>query len=414
VIGTGPTERQVNDIMFAEIKSALAARPVQDHIGRVITGKLENNEQHFISVFTTKESADQTGKFQGAHSPMMMIVVTEAQAVDDKIFEQIDGITTSGIVLQVYLGNPLHNTGRFAQMIDDTTKNIVVRMDCLNSPNVIAKRTVIPGLCSFDWVEDKRLRWNAAGDEKDPRWLARVRGIKPDSSIWNVISASLYDSCVNRGLTWWTKKFGSIGVDPALGGADDMVISIFESGRFKKEIVIGKCDAPEACSHISVAQREAFPDGGCTVVIDCDGLGAPIAQFYRTMIPQTMLPIRLEEFYGSSYDHTKVDPTYQNLRAQAAFYVKEQMAAGRICLDDNEQARQEAVIEEYFVNTRGKLQLEDKNDIRERIGRSPGRWDARKLAIWGFQYAEPIVRKGSWADRRSSMVPDASGSFMSA
>lgn len=414
VIGTGPTERQVLDIMFAELKNAYANKIGKDIIGRLISGKLEASENHFISVFTTKEGADQTGKFQGAHSERMMIVVTEAQAVDDRIFEQIDGITTSGLVLSVYLGNPLHNTGRFAQMIDDTTRNIVIRMDCLNSPNYIAKKQILPGVCSYEWVEDKRARWNADGMEKDPRWLARVRGIKPDSSIWNVISQKLYDSCIDRACAWWSDQRGTIGVDPALGGADDMVVSVMKSGKLVRELVIAKCDAPEACSHIAVMQKEEFPDGGCVVVVDCDGLGAPIAQFYRKMLPQTRLPINLVEFHGSCSDHNIVDPMYQNHRAECAHYAKERMAAGHICLDTNEQARQEAIIEEYFINTRGKIQLEDKSDIKDRIGRSPGRWDARKLAIWGFKFAEPIKKTDKWRDGSGSSMIPAAGSFMGA
>ena len=35
------------------------------------------------------------------------------------------------------------------------------------------------------------------------------------------------------------------------------------------------------------------------------------------------------------------------------------MTDGHIAWDDNALARQEAIVEEYFVNTRGKIQLEE-------------------------------------------------------
>jgi hypothetical protein len=79
------------------------------------------------------------------------------------------------------------------------------------------------------------------------------------------------------------------------------------------------------------------------------------------------------------------------------------MEQGLISLDDNDVALEEATGELYFVNLRGKIQIEDKADIKERLGRSPNIWDARKLAIWGMQFA-PIIKPKGYA-RKSSMIP---------
>jgi hypothetical protein len=83
------------------------------------------------------------------------------------------------------------------------------------------------------------------------------------------------------------------------------------------------------------------------------------------------------------------------------------MEAGLVSLDGDELAKEEALAEQYFVNQRGKIQLEDKDDIKERIGRSPGRWDADKLALWGFKYAPIIKKKDMYSTRKrsSGMLP---------
>ena len=284
--------------------------------------------------------------------------------------------------------------------------NIVINLDCLQSPNYIEGREVVPGLVGRAWIEDKERRWNADKTGKDPRYMARVRGIKPDTSIDTVISREIYRSCVGRALAWWSGKFCSIGVDPALTGTDDMVISVMESGKLIGEEIMPKCEAPEACSFMAVAQRKYFPSG-CTMVVDCDGLGAPIAQFYRAMKPDN---VNVIEFHGSSTDKEQVSPEFHNHRAEAAFYAKQRMESGHIALDGNDDAMEEGTCEKYFMNTRGKIQIEDKDDIKERIGRSPGRWDARKLAIWGFKTAQKIKGKDAWGEPSGSrsMAPGLS------
>ena len=78
--------------------------------------------------FTTKESAGSGGgKFQGIRSAHnMIIIVSEAQSVDDGIKDQIDGIL-AGVErwLLLVLGNPTRREGWFAKGLNDKKNNIV-------------------------------------------------------------------------------------------------------------------------------------------------------------------------------------------------------------------------------------------------------------------------------------------------
>ena len=417
VVMTGPTERQVLDVMWAELGTAYSKRPVKDDIGRMIQGKLTGSDEHFIIAFTTKESKDQVGKFQGFHSSKLMVVVSEAQAVDNSIFEQIEAITMAQYCLPVYLGNPLTNTGRFAQMIENTSDNIVIHFDAYDCINVKEKRQVIPGLVSYQWVIDKEERWNADKTGKDPRYMARVRGLLPLTSINAVISRELYAKCVKRVLTWWSAEYGTIGVDPALTGTDDMVISIMKSGELVDEWVIPYNENETiAAGKIQIKLNEHFPIGGAQIVIDSDGLGAKVSAAFRKMIPKnTPLPNNLIEFRGSCNARDTVGKEYENHRAEAHFYAKQRMMDGHISLDDNDYSRQEATECVYFTNGRGRIQIEDKEDLKARILRSPNRWDARVLAIWGFKTATKIVKKDSWkSDGYSTSMATGGGSAMAA
>ena len=411
VVETGPTERQVVDIMWNELKTAYNARPSNDDMGRLVTCKLDGSPEWFITAFTTKETATAQGKFQGVHSPRLMVIVSEAQAVDDLIFDQIDGLSMADIFLFVILGNPLTNVGRFAKMIEDKVNNIVIPFDAYECINVKTGRQVIPGLVSKAWVDEKERLWNADGSGKDPRYQARVRGQLPTSAINSVISRDLYKACVNRELTWWSALFGTIGVDPALTGTDDMVISVMKSGKLVDEWVIPYNENETvAAGKIQMKLNEHFPDGGATIVIDSDGLGIKVAQAFRKMMPSSpKYPNALVEFRGSCNDRKVVDPQYENTRADAHFYAKQRMMDGHIALDDNDYAREEATSCLYFTNARGRIQIEDKDDLKARIARSPNRWDARVCAIWGFKTATKITKKQSWlsdGDTGPGMAPE--------
>ena len=403
VILTAPSQRQVKDIMWSELTSRFA------HAREPLGGDLQSLKlilanDWFIEGFTTKEVNQSVGKFQGYHSPNILIVISEAQAVEDLIFDQAEAIMTSENAKMLVIGNPIQSTGRFAKMIRDKTHNHVIELSCLESPNVIEGREVIPGLVSKAWVERKRAEWNADGSGKDPRWMGRVLGKVPTVSVNTVVSEDLYRKCIDRRIIQGVDR-GSIGVDPAREGDDDMVISAFFNGKLIDEKVIPKCDAVAGAGEIAVMQKKHFPKGQIAIVVDCDGLGGPFLDIGKKMISDE-LRINWIEFHGCSTDATQIDQQYQNARAQAAFHAKEMMEQGLISLDENEAALEEAISEKYFINLRGKIQIEEKSDIKEVLGRSPDRWDARKLAIWGIQFS-PIIRNEDLysRNRESSMVP---------
>jgi phage terminase large subunit len=411
VILTAPSQRQVKDIMWMELSSRYKDAKVQLG-GNLMSLKLVLDHDWFVEGFTTKEVNQSVGKFQGYHSPNILIIISEAQAVEELIFDQAEAIMTSQNSKMLVIGNPIQSTGRFAQMIKDTTHHKVLELSCLDSPNVIEGREVIPGLVSKAWVDEKRIKWNKDGSGKDPRWMGRVLGKVPTVSVNTVVSEDLYRKCIDRQIIQPIRK-GSIGVDPARFGDDDMIISVFDNGTLLEEKTIPKCDAVEGAGEIVIMQKKHFPLGQIAIVVDCDGLGGPYLDMAKKMVPDN-LEINWVEFHGSCSASDQVGMEYQNHRAECAFHVRELMEQGLVSMDDNEIALEEGTGEQYFVNQRGKIQIEDKDDIKERIGRSPNIWDARKLALWGLQFAPVIKTRDMYSRQKAgSMVPDHH-SFMSA
>ena len=135
--------------------------------------------------------------------------------------------------------------------------------------------------------------------------------------------------------------------------------------------------------------------GANHIIIDCDGLGQPIADFIRKIKPEG---VALEEIHAQGKPD---DEQYYNLAAEMWFYAKAEAEAGRERIPDDEYLKQELQERKYFVNVRGKIQLETKDDVKDRIGRSPNRADSWIMNVWGRKSVKVIHSKDAWSDRGS-------------
>src|SRR3990167_5209294 len=193
VILTAPTNRQVQSVMFGELKKQysqlLKLSPWTFDPKASKATMLELGPGWFALGFTTKESKGDSahnliGKFSGFKSPNMLIIVSEAQSVDDSIFDSIDGLTSSGNAHILELGNPMAPSGRFWEHCTQPRYGYnVIKLSCLDSPNYKAKKIIIPGMASYEWVEECRRIWG----EDHPYWFSRILGEFPQSGADCVI-----------------------------------------------------------------------------------------------------------------------------------------------------------------------------------------------------------------------------------
>lgn len=402
-IVTGPTHRQVMEITWNEL-TRHANRWRQDLPslgGRLLKGKYDWDEEHFILAFTTTHSAQHLGKAQGFHSPHILVIVTEAQAVPNSVKEQLDGLLTSGESLLVAIGNPLVTTGWFAAGLRDKAHNLVIHLDCEDSPNVKEGREVIPGLVSKSWVEEKRRTWYAE-NPNHPLWMARVKGQLPLTSVDSVFDRDLIEKSYRYSLHD-TGHCVSLGVDVAEFGDDESAFCLLSDGCVRDLITTAKHEPTDTAGRASVLRTRA---NASTVVVDRLGVGAGVASLLREMRGQEAWDV--VAFAGSERP-TKENSPYLNQRAEAYFYARDQLQLGRVQAPKDPQAVDELCETKYFVTSSGKLALERKDDIKDRLGRSPDRADAWVLAVWGLQFIQPelVVRSVAlYEDVVAQMAPN--------
>lgn len=432
VVQTAPTDRQVKDIMWKETRSHWERKAINLGGKALESPRLEIEKDWYLVGFTTKDtkgSAESGGaKFQGFKGKNnICVIVTEAQAVEDTIYDQIDAITTSENVLVIFLGNPTRARGRFAKGLRDNEKtggkNIVFHFSCLDNPNYVEQRTVIPGLADYRWVEAMREKWG----EDDPRWIGRVLGKLPDGVLNTLFSDELLDRMErNAGTIVNVSKNRGVSLDPSGDGVDDNVI-MSGSGGEPIEIFTKAKMAPSDTAMKAVEMCKKV--NGHFITVDADGMGQRDFAELRKIKDDIIAGIKIIPFYGSEPSSTRIllpngkeKLQYGNLRCEAAFISQERAKKGLAAYDKKyKELREDLEVDEFFER-KGVLWLIEKDDIRELLGRSPGQGDCYKMLQWIFsrdlkdettyKEHEPVSRKDEFWERVNKDVkrlddPDA-------
>jgi hypothetical protein len=169
----------------------------------------------------------------------------------------------------------------------------------------------------------------------------------------------------------------SLGVDVAHGGADSTVIARLYGTWFDELLIYPGGVTPngdEAAKRVEDVWDKVAPIG-----VDAIGYGASACD---TMIAWDMSPIPIN--FGAASDQWDKSRRFKffNQRAEQYFrlaYALDPQSGEDICLPPSRTLRADLCAPRYKI-VRGKIQLEEKTKIKERLGRSPDEGDAVVLA----------------------------------
>ena len=108
VITTAPSERQVKETLWREIRT-IHNRNKNLIGGKITATRLELSNQRWAYGFSTNTAE----RFQGFHNENILIIVDEASGVREFIFDAILGSMTSKNARMLMIGNPTSLAGTF-------------------------------------------------------------------------------------------------------------------------------------------------------------------------------------------------------------------------------------------------------------------------------------------------------------
>lgn len=268
VLSTAPTERQVKMLLWGELRRQWASSRLPLG-GELSATRLQLASDWYALGFST----DSPERFQGFHAPSVLVVIDEASGVDSEIFEAADSVLAGAESKLLLLGNPTARAGRFFEAFSDPSFR-TVRIGCLEHPNVVSGKNVIPGAVTREWVEFVRRTYG----EESAFWRSRVLAEFPTDDSAALLERSWIEKALARARGAEGER--SIGVDVARFGADYTVICGVEGGTVLRLISARGRDLCEVARMVEEEQRSLRADPA-RVLIDDTGLGGGLTDMLR-------------------------------------------------------------------------------------------------------------------------------------
>jgi hypothetical protein len=284
IITTAPTFRQVELLLWKEIKSRYSSKPSDWQFGKLTTVRWDIDSETFAVGFSpSKEAGVGTGQskqspFQGFHAKNLTVVIfDEATGVPPQIWKEAEGLLTTSRTLWICIGNPTARNTDFYKCFQSPvwTK---VNITCFDTPNfkangilclehMLEERDILVDLLENDgqvafmdrldsyivvkehlivvkWAMEKLIEWG----EDHPLFQGKVLGQFPDEDENVLIPEKVVKMAQEREYEIKDNDMVYIGVDVARYGSDSTVFTEIIGWKQTRLKVMNKKDGMEAVS----------------------------------------------------------------------------------------------------------------------------------------------------------------------
>jgi len=344
-------------------------------------------------------ASDDPGLVEGAHADHVLLIVDEGKSVPPEMFDALEGLLAGdGEVLALAISTPGVPVGRFfdihyrAPGLEDWKPIAVSLQDC-----------VAAGRVSREWAEQRKKQWG----EASAVYMNRVLGEFCTSDEDSVIPLEWIEAAIARWHEWDDAErpgsFVGVGVDVARSGRDSTVLAlrhgmmISELRRYSRQCTM------TTVGHV-VKVLDKF---GGVALIDVIGLGSGVVDRLRE---QSHRVIAFNASERTDDRDRSGELKFLNKRAAAWWKMRELLDPAyeaEVGLPDDDGLIGDLCAPRWCVNSSGKLQIESKDGIRKRLGRSTDAADAVIQAFSQaatpapFEYRSVIKRRQTFGRRRS-------------
>jgi phage terminase large subunit len=420
VITTAPTNRQVETLLWGEIRKAVKRSKTRLG-GSLLTKKWTIDDDWYAMGFSPQagsgsdDGAQEGSSFQGFHAKHIMIIFDEATGVPKDLYTMAEGLLTSGVTVKwICIANPTSTASEFFQICKKAEWHVMT-INCFDSPNMkangfvnrsaleaeIAYLKTLPdkqrlnrikdyekpngNLLSAQWAVAKLYEWGF----DHPLAKSKVLGEFPSKSDDVVVKWDSMQAAIAREPVYsYTKRF--IGVDVARFGDDLTVITEITDNTYRGKIVSMKEEISETTGRVVSLFRSGDSGKETHIGVDTTGIGAGVYSDLKEMKRLKQLPENVfihEIVFGGKITHEddekneELNNHYENIKAYMFDMLNEDLK-NELCMPDEEIYQDETVNILFKYSKRGHLIIESKDDYKKRRKKSPDHSDS--LAIANF------------------------------
>ncbi len=357
---TGPTQRQVEEIVWQEMREAYTV--AEERLGgKMLASKYRIDEKRFAIGFSTNKACN----IQGFHSPNLLVVVTEAHAVPQ---DQIDAIKRLHPNRLLLVGNALTLEGEFYESHHSRRARYHrMKISAYDTPNFTGENGGLPGLVTPEDAEELALDWS----EDHPSYIAGVLAEFPNAQEDSLVGRDAVEHAMQRGDDDPdANEPVYLGVDVGRFGTDKSAICVRRGRRVLDLRSFAKMDTMRLV-HEVIKTRQAT--GAEAVFVDEGGLGGGVIDRLRELGE----PVYGVHFGGRAPHRTR----FFNTRSEIFWEVRMLLNDGLMVLPPDEELAGQLVSLRYDVSSSGQVRLEGKREMRKRGLPSPDKADALALAF---------------------------------
>lgn len=364
---TAPTADQLKDVLWKEVKLWIGRmKPEiavlyewQDQYIRIV----ERPGTWFARARTGRKESPEA--LAGVHGEHILMIADEASGIAEEIYETAQGALTSENIFVVLISNPTRLSGYFFQSHHGDSHNWqTLRFNSEESP-------IVPdGYCQ---------RMAEKYGKDSPQYFIRVLGEFPTSEEDQFIPTDLFDAAAERQFARDTTAPRIMGVDGARYGDDSTAISERQGGhglllkvRHSQDTMATVGDVVDL---VKTAKREDNPFD--VIAVDVIGIGAGIVDRLKELQRQGDLPASIQIIGVNVAEKPFNDGEYVNRTSELWDLCKDWLKLASV----EPQFKEDLCGRKYGFDSRGRLLLEKKEDMKERGLSSPDRGDSLVLTF---------------------------------
>ena len=353
---TGPTTRQVDEIVWREIKYAYSGASGKLPGRMYRASRYEIDDQSFAIGF----ASDSAYNLQGFHSPSLLVVVTEAHAVGVDEMNAIRRLNPKRLLMT---GNPFAKPGDFYDS-HHSKRDLyrTIQISAFDTPNVKRGRRSAPGMVTRQDIADRKTEWG----EDSPLYVGGVLGRFPDNRDDVVVPLFHATEAARRDL----RPDGPVilGCDVARFGHDKTVV-VRRQGPVAR--IVWRVRGHDTMRTVGYLKAYCDTQDVDVVVIDESGVGGGVVDRLRELRPGRA---RLVPFLGGKKAESD---RYANRITEVWWRMREQYLEGEMDTEEDDALIGQVSSRTHKMDGRGKIVLQSKSELPK----SPDEADALAMTF---------------------------------